>query len=78
MWKTSNILLIFLIIAFIIALVLSLSVVTQNDSDINSEKYKANVLRSQMIFGVVFALGFLVLIWQNREYQCEGRLVRTC
>jgi uncharacterized membrane protein len=67
MWSASNVFLAFLIIAFVIGAILSLVTVTQKNSEINEECNKANQIRAFYMLLVAFALGFFVLIFQNKE-----------
>jgi hypothetical protein len=67
MWSCSNIFLAFFFIAFIIALILSLSIITQNECEIQRERQKVNGIRAKFLFAIAFALGFLVLIYQCME-----------
>lgn len=67
MWTCSNVYLAFLFIALIIAVILALTIITQKDCQINKEYNKANKTRAAFLFAIVFALGFLVLIFQSKE-----------
>lgn len=65
MWKISNVLLTFLLIAFIIAVILALSVITQNDEDLT--RLEANRARARILLWISFVLGLLVLVYQGRN-----------
>ena len=64
-FTTSNCLSIFLVVLFVIALVLVLSVVTKKDCDIEADR--ANTIRAQLLTLLSVALGILVLVSQRHE-----------
>lgn len=64
-WGVSSALAIFLVVLFIIALVLVLSVVTKRDCEIEADR--ANTIRAQLLTLLSVALGILVLVSQRAE-----------
>ena len=64
-WGCSQALSVFLVVLFVIALVLVLSVVTKKDCDIEADR--ANTIRAQLLTLLTVALGVLVLVSQRHE-----------
>jgi hypothetical protein len=64
-WGCSSALSIFLVVLFVIALVLVLSVVTKRDCEIEADR--ANTIRAQLLTLLCFALGVVVLVSQRNE-----------
>ena len=64
-WTCSATLSVFLVVLFIIALVLVLSVVTKKDCDIEADR--ANTIRAQLLALLSIALGVVVLVSQRHE-----------
>ena len=64
-WTCSAALSVFLVVLFIIALVLVLSVVTKKDCDIEADR--ANTIRAQLLALLSIALGIVVLVSQRHE-----------
>ena len=64
-WTCSAALSIFLVVLFVIALVLVLSVVTKKDCEIEADR--ANTIRAQLLTLLSVALGVLVLVSQRHE-----------
>ena len=64
-WTTSQALSVFLVVLFVIALVLVLSVVTKKDCEIEADR--ANTIRAQLLTLLSVALGILVLVSQRHE-----------
>ena len=64
-WTTSCALSIFLVVLFVIALVLVLSVVTKKDCEIEADR--ANTIRAQLLTLLAVALGLVVLVSQRHE-----------
>ena len=64
-WTCSNALSVFLVVLFVIALVLVLSVVTKKDCEIEADR--ANTIRAQLLTLLSVALGVLVLVSQRHE-----------
>ena len=64
-WTTSDCLGVFLVVLFVIALVLVLSVVTKKDCEIEADR--ANTIRAQLLALLAIALGVLVLVSQRHE-----------
>ena len=64
-WCFSAALGVFLVVLFVIALVLVLSVVTKKDCDIEADR--ANTIRAQLLTLLTVALGVLVLVAQRHE-----------
>ena len=64
-WTCSAALSIFLIVLFVIALVLVLSVVTKKDCEIEADR--ANTIRAQLLTLLAVALGLVVLVSQRHE-----------
>jgi cytochrome bd-type quinol oxidase subunit 1 len=72
MWRTSNVFLAFLFIAFIIGLILALVIITQKDHKLKDECYKANRIRAGFLLAISFVIGLIVLIYQHKEHHHEG------
>ena len=66
-WTVSDVLALFLLVLFVIALVLVLSVVTKKDCEIEADR--ANTLRAQLLTLLAVALGVVVLVAQRHELQ---------
>ena len=64
-WSVSCALSVFLVVLFVIALVLVLSVVTKKDCEIEADR--ANTIRAQLLTLLSVALGVLVLVSQRHE-----------
>ena len=64
-WTCSDALSIFLVVLFVIALVLVLSVVTKKDCEIEADR--ANTIRAQLLALLTIGLGVLVLVSQRHE-----------
>ena len=64
-WTTSQALSVLLVVLFVIALVLVLSVVTKKDCEIEADR--ANTIRAQLLTLLSVALGVLVLVSQRHE-----------
>ena len=64
-WTTSNCLSVLLVVLFVIALVLVLSVVTKKDCEIEADR--ANTIRAQLLTLLCVALGLVVLVSQRHE-----------
>jgi hypothetical protein len=64
-WSCSNALSVFLVVLFVIALVLVLSVVTKRDCEIEADR--ANTIRAQLLTLLCFSLGVVVLVSQRNE-----------
>lgn len=64
-WSVSDVLALFLVLVFVVALVLVLSVVTKRDCDLENDR--ANTVRGQLLVLVAVALGALVLVVQRFE-----------
>lgn len=67
-WTSSQALGIFLVVLFIVAFVLVLSVVTKKDCDIEHDR--ANTIRAQLLTLLAVALGVVVLVSQRHELSC--------
>ena len=67
-WSTSSALSLLLVVLFVVALVLVLSVVTKKDCDIESDR--ANTIRAQLLTLLAVALGVVVLVSQRHELSC--------
>ena len=64
-WSVSDVLVLFLVLAFVVGLVLTLSVVTKSDDRLECDR--ANQVRAQLILLVAFVLGVLALVYQRYD-----------
>jgi heme/copper-type cytochrome/quinol oxidase subunit 3 len=64
-WTVSTVLALFLLVVFLIALILTLSVVTRKDCDIENDR--ANTIRAQLLLFLAVAMGVVVLVSQRYE-----------
>ena len=66
-WSTSDVLAVFLVLLFVVALVIILSVVTKRDSELECDR--ANTVRGNLLALLAIAAGVLVLVSQRFELQ---------
>ena len=64
-WSVSDVLAVFLVLAFVIGVVLMLSVVSKSDEKVECDR--ANTIRAQLILLAAFVLGALTLVSQRYE-----------
>jgi len=64
-WSVSDIVLLFSVLAFVVALVLTLSVVTKKDCDVEADR--ANTTRATLLLLVAATVALLVLALQRLE-----------
>jgi cell division protein FtsW (lipid II flippase) len=66
MWSVSNILLIFALMAFIIGVILALTVITKKAEHLDDND-RHNATRAHLFLPIAFTLGILVLCYCARE-----------
>jgi len=64
-WSVSAVLALFLLLVFLIALILTLSVITKKDCEIENDR--PNTIRAQLLLFLAVAMGVIVLISQRYE-----------
>jgi heme/copper-type cytochrome/quinol oxidase subunit 3 len=64
-WTVSTVLALFLLLVFLVALILTLSVVTKKDCEIENDR--PNYIRSQLLLFLAVAMGVVVLVSQRYE-----------
>lgn len=64
-WTVSTVLALFLLLVFVIALILTLSVVTKKDCEIENDR--PNYIRAQLLLFLAVAMGVVVLVSQRYE-----------
>jgi len=64
-WTVSDAILLLAVLAFVVALVLVLSVVTKKDSDVECDR--ANTTRATLLMLTSFSIGILVLAFQRLD-----------
>lgn len=64
-WTTSSVVLLLAVLAFVIGLILTLSVITKRDCEVEADR--ANTTRATLLLLVAFTVGILVLALQRLE-----------
>jgi len=64
-WTVSDAILLLAVLAFVVALVLVLSVITQKNSDVECDR--ANTTRATLLMLTSFSIGILVLAFQRLD-----------
>ena len=64
-WGVGDVAVLFLLLAFVVGLVLALSVITKSDDQVECDR--ANQVRAQLILLVAFVLGVIALVAQRYE-----------
>lgn len=64
-WSVASVVLLFALVAFVLGLVISLSVITKRDAEVECDR--ANTTRATLLLLIAFVIAVLVLVAQRHE-----------